>query len=301
MKEGILCVDKPAEHTSFDVIARLRGILKYKKLGHAGTLDPMVTGVLPVFIGRAAKAADLITDDSKCYHALIRLGVKTTTQDMTGEVVWSYNGSAPTAEQAKSTVFSFLGKSMQIPPMYSAVQKNGVRLYDLARQGIEVEREERTIEISAIENFTYNYPFISFDVHCSKGTYIRTLAHDIGEKLGCGGAIETLRRTVAISFTEEECYTLEEITEMVAQNRLDEVIREVDTVFADLPRVALSEKQARLFQNGFKLSCTRLSGVKEDKNHRVYDENGVFLGLAKPNFETDEFVLVKLFKIVNSQ
>lgn len=293
-----MCVDKPAEHTSFDVIARLRGILKYKKLGHAGTLDPMVTGVLPIFIGRAAKAADLITDDSKCYRAVVRLGVATTTQDMTGEVLQQHSGAEPTKAQAEAVLYSFVGKIMQVPPMYSAVQKNGVRLYDLARQGIEVEREAREIEIFAVENFEYNYPLMSFDVHCSKGTYIRTLAHDIGAKLGCGGAIETLRRTVAISLTESDCYTLEQITEMAVQNRIDDVVKDIDTVFADLPKVTLSDKQARLFQNGFKLSCSRLGAVNESINYRVYDDLGVFLGLAKPNFETDEFVLVKLFKIV---
>ena len=223
MRDGIICIDKPAEHTSFDVIARVRGILHMKKVGHAGTLDPMTTGVLPVFLGRATKACDILPVQDKRYRARFQLGVTTDTQDCTGTVL-ERREVRVSREELIAAIRSFEGEQMQLPPMYSAIQVGGRRLYDIAREGGTVERTPRPVTFYSIEILDLGEDWAEIDVHCSKGSYIRTLCHDIGEKLGCGAMLTQLRRTMAAGFTEADCLTLEQLTALAAEGRAEEAV-----------------------------------------------------------------------------
>ena len=218
MRDGIICIDKPAEHTSFDVIARVRGILHMeKKVGHAGTLDPMTTGVLPVFLGRATKACDILPVQDKRYRARFQLGVTTDTQDCTGTVL-ERREVRVSRKELIAAIRSFEGEQMQLPPMYSAIQVGGRRLYDIAREGGTVERTPRPVTFYSIE-ILIGEDWAEIDVHCSKGSYIRTLCHDIGEKLGCGAMLTQLRRTMAAGFTEADCLTLEQLTALAGRGQ----------------------------------------------------------------------------------
>ena len=212
---GIICIDKPAGFTSFDVIAKMRGILRTKKLGHSGTLDPMATGVLPVFAGSATKAVDMLSDHDKTYSAGFRLGYRSDTQDITGDMIPS-GQMIPDTEAVCRATASFVGDIMQIPPMYSAVSVNGKRLYQLAREGREIEREARPVTVYSSELTSYDFASGegTIDVCCSKGTYIRTLINDIGESLGCGGVLSSLRRIKACGFDITECVTLDKLQDM---------------------------------------------------------------------------------------
>lgn len=279
---GILCVNKPEGFTSFDVVAKLRGILRIKRLGHGGTLDPMATGVLPVFVGSATKACDIMPDNTKSYRAGFRLGVVTDTQDVTGEVL-SESDCAVSAEEILRVLPDFTGTIMQLPPMYSAVQVNGQRLYDLARKGVEVERTPREIEVSSLELVSYDAAQRTgvMDIACGKGTYIRTIINDIGEKLGCGGIMTSLVRTSSGGFTLDDCYTLEEIQKARDEERLEELILPIDRVFSGLPKLRLNEAQTRMYRNGVKLDLGRLRGIWQDKDtYSVYGNDGVFIGTA---------------------
>ena len=221
---GILCVNKPQDFTSFDVVAKLRGILQMKRLGHGGTLDPMATGVLPVFVGSATKACDIMPDNTKSYRAGFRLGAVSDTQDVWGEVR-ECSDMAVSREDIEAVIPDFTGKIMQLPPMYSAVQVNGQRLYDLARQGIEVERQAREIEVDSL--VLESYDSVSregvLSIACGKGTYIRTIISDIGEKLGCGGIMTSLVRTSSGGFFLDDCHSFEEIQCARDEGRLEEL------------------------------------------------------------------------------
>lgn len=279
---GILCIDKPQDFTSFDVVAKLRGILGMKRIGHAGTLDPMATGVLPVFVGTATKACDIMPDNSKSYRAGFLLGQTTDTQDITGKILTT--SDKPVSEDDINKVLpEFKGKILQIPPMYSAVQVNGQRLYDLARQGIEVERKPREIEVEKINLIDYDEKTRTgnITISCGKGTYIRTIIHDIGGKLGCGGIMTSLVRTSASGFTLDDCYTLEQVQTAKDENRLESLILPVERVFNTLPEVRLNEHQTRLYRNGVKLDLSRVNGIKTDFNlYSVYGFDGNFIGTA---------------------
>lgn len=292
--EGILLIDKPQGFTSFDVIAKLRGITKTKKIGHSGTLDPMATGVLPVFFGRAAKAAGILPRDDKRYLAQVRLGVVTDTQDLTGTVLETHPVGCSQEEILKAAA-SFTGEIMQVPPMYSALKIGGKKLCDLARQGVEVERPPRPVTIHAMEARLLGPDLLELDVHCSKGTYIRTLAADIGAKLGCGAALCALRRTMAAGYTLDGCVTMEECQGL--GQALQERLFPVETAFASLPRVELSEKQARLFQNGVRLDAQRLQ-IKAVGRVSVYGPQG-FLGTA--NVERVQLSMEKLFRLAGGE
>ena len=268
---GIICIDKPQGFTSFDVVAKLRGITKIRRIGHAGTLDPMATGVLPVFIGRATKACDMLPDSDKEYEAEFRLGVVTDTQDSTGEVLSSCE-AAVSSDEISRVVAGFLGEQEQIPPMYSAVKVDGKRLYDLARQGIEVERKPRKIVV-------YRIDLISFDeksqsgrlvISCSKGTYIRTICHDIGQKLGCGAIMTALRRTRAAGFSLDDCLTIEEAQRLSDPEVLAEEILPIDRVFAFMDRLDLGRKKAEAFLNGVKLDAEKLEYTGSDSDVAVF-------------------------------
>ena len=284
---GIICVNKPQSFTSFDVIAKLRGIMKIRRLGHGGTLDPMATGVLPVFVGTATKACDIMPDNTKSYRAGFKLGQVTDTQDITGEVLSS--SDMPVSRDALEAVIpDFVGDIMQLPPMYSAVQVNGQRLYDLARQGVEVERTPRQIHVDRLVLAEYDEESREgvLEIYCGKGTYIRTIINDIGEKLDCGGIMTSLVRTSSGGFTLEECFTMEEIQQAADENRLEELILPIERVFASLPKLKLNEVQTRMYKNGVKLDISRVHHIKPDTEiYSVYGFDGEFIGTAFADHE----------------
>lgn len=279
---GIICVNKPQDFTSFDVIAKLRGILRIKRLGHGGTLDPMATGVLPVFVGTATKACDIMPDNSKSYLASFRLGQTSDTQDITGEILSSSDMTVG-YDMLNDVLPCFKGKIMQLPPMYSAVQVNGQRLYDLARQGIEVERTPREIEISSLSLVDYDEEKREgvLEIGCSKGTYIRTIINDIGEKLGCGGIMTSLVRTSSGGFTLNDCFTFDEIQNARDEERLEELILPIERVFEKLPKIRLGEAQSRMYRNGVKLDLERVRDVRDEADtYAVYAHEVGFIGTA---------------------
>lgn len=279
---GILCVNKPQDFTSFDVVAKLRGILQMKRLGHGGTLDPMATGVLPVFVGNATKACDIMPDNNKSYRAGFRFGAVSDTQDIWGEVTERSDMSVE-REAIEAVIPEFTGKIMQLPPMYSAVQVGGKRLYDLARQGIEVERQAREIEVTALvlEEYDSNTREGVLSIACGKGTYIRTIISDIGERLGCGGIMTSLVRTSSGGFGLDDCFTLEEIQKAKDEDRLEKLILPIERVFEKLPKLRLGEAQTRMYRNGVKLDLSKLRGIREGEEcYGVYGFDGGFIGTA---------------------
>lgn len=289
MRDGIVLINKPAGFTSFDVIAKLRGILKTKRLGHAGTLDPMAVGVLPVFVGRATLACDLLPNHDKKYIASFRLGITTATQDSTGEITNECE-SHVTKAQVENALERFSGEIEQTPPMYSAIKVQGKRLYDLAREGIEVEVKSRKIVIYEIKLLEFDEKTQSgkIQVFCSKGTYIRTICHDLGKVLGVGGIMTDLCRTNAAGFELKECLSLDEIQSLCDKGEIDNVIIPIERVFESYPKITLTEKQTSLFLNGVKLSLPFEEGIL-----RVYSFDNVFLGLGF--FENDLLKIKKLF------
>lgn len=272
---GILCVDKPAGFTSFDVVAKLRGILHTRKIGHSGTLDPMATGVLPVFVGNATRAIDLMENHDKAYLAQIRLGLVTDTLDITGQVLERRDASTVTEEGFVEALSAFRGEILQVPPMYSALKVGGKKLYELARNGMEVERKPRPVCFYDL-HVTRRVETAVYEVYaaCSKGAYIRSLADDLGEKLGCGGVLEALRRVEACGFSLENCLTLPQIQQLADEGRLS--LLPVDRLFASWAEVTLTKEQERRFCNGAPLWSCR----PEAENCRVYGEDGLFLGLG---------------------
>lgn len=298
--EGILCIDKPKGFTSFDVVARLRKITRVKRIGHAGTLDPMATGVLPVFFGRAAKAIDLLPNHDKTYEAAFKLGIVTDTQDTTGKVL-SESGHNVTVSQLKEALRGFTGEQEQTPPMYSAVKVGGRRLYDIARSGGVIERKPRNINI-------YDIGMISSDeetgeytirVSCSRGTYIRTLCHDLGQKLGCGAAMSALRRTAACGFALPDCITLEDAEALAAEDKLIPRLLPVSSAFSHLPAFALDPSQAVRFRNGLELHLAQFGAVfKDGETLAVYDKTNRFLGLACADLSEEKLKIIKIFALL---
>lgn len=304
MKDGFLLIDKPAGFTSFDVIAKLRGILHQKKIGHGGTLDPNVTGVLPVFVGRATKAIDMLERQEKKYTATLRLGIETDTQDIWGKET-AKSEPVRDLQKIRQTIEGFKGEQLQLPPMYSAIKINGVRLYDLAREGVVLPRESRKINIFEI-NFlgkTENEDEYKFSVYCSKGTYVRTLCADIGSQLGCGAVMTSLLRTMALGFSLDKCVTLEQVEKAAQEGRADELIRDVQELFSNLPPIYLSEKQTKLYKNGVGLDPQRVSGVIYDtayviadwQKYSVFGADGRFIGVGQVEYPKREFRSVKMF------
>ncbi len=294
---GILCIDKPAGFTSFDVVAKLRGIAKTKKIGHGGTLDPMATGVLPLFLGNATKACDLVPNQDKRYTATFRLGMVTDTLDCTGKILEEHPVTA-TQTQVKEALYSFVGTVQQLPPMYSAVQVNGVRLYDLARQGKEVERTPREvtfyqIDLLGADTKTHTY---TVDVSCSKGTYIRSLCHDVGQILGCGAVLTQLQRTQAGDLTIGDCLTIDQVQQLALEGNLAQQLRPVETVFCHLPKLVLDQRLARLLLNGVRLGAHQLDWQEQQGNLAVYTQSGRFLGLVCMDQEDKQLRVVKLFE-----
>lgn len=277
--DGILNVLKPAGMTSFDVVGYLRSVLKIKKIGHTGTLDPAAVGVLPVCIGKATKAIEFLMDKDKVYRAELTLGISTDTQDNTGEIICTKDVDATPDEIAK-TIKSFCGKYRQLPPMYSAVKVNGRRLYELAREGLEAERKEREVEIHFIDILSIRNNRVIFDVGCSKGTYIRTLCSDIGERLGCGGHMSFLVRTKAGQFSLEDSLTLEDIAAFSIEKVLDKRVVGIDKVFEDMVEIVLKPAEEKRLVNGMSV---KVEGINEENKRyvRIYGEDNRFLALGE--------------------
>ena len=297
--DGIINVYKEPGFTSFDVVAKLRGILKQKKIGHTGTLDPMAEGVLMVCLGKGTKLVDMITSGTKEYEASMRLGLTTDTEDITGQVLTSsIIDPNITIDNIQGIINSFVGKYNQIPPMYSAIKKDGKKLYEYARSGIEIEREPRPVEIFSIDNISINLPDISFKVHCSKGTYIRSLCRDIGEKVGCGGTLTGLTRSEVHGFYLKDSLKLSQIQELNDQGKLLEYILPVDALLKQYTAYEINDKYNKYLYNGNKLmlhQLTKLDGNVDDTDIiRVYDKNE-FVALYEYNKIENNYKPYKMF------
>ena len=272
---GILLVDKEQDWTSNDVVAKLKGVLHERRIGHSGTLDPMATGLLVLFIGRATRAVEFAESHSKRYLAGLRLGLSTDTQDITGRVLKS--AKAPVSrEELLAVLEEFKGEISQIPPMYSAIKVKGQKLYDIARRGGEVERKPRQITISALELLGREGEDWQLDVRCSKGTYIRTLCHDIGERLGCGGCMSSLRRVQAGEFTVDHAHTIGQIQQAADQGRAESLLIPVDSLFREYPALTASAGAEQRLRCGNSVKCEDREGKV-----RVYSESGEFLLLGQ--------------------
>ena len=307
MINGVINIYKERGFTSHDVVAKLRGILKQKKIGHTGTLDPDAEGVLPVCLGKGTRLCDMLTDHSKVYEAVLLLGQSTDTQDVSGTVLQK----APvevSGEEVREAIMSFVGPYEQIPPMYSALKVNGQKLCDLARAGKEVERKARPVEIHEIQIEEMDLPRVRMTVSCSKGTYIRTLCHDIGEKLGCHGCMERLLRTRVGQFAIKDSLTLAQVEQFRDENRIPEIVLPVDQVFSDCPALTLTEAAAKLGYNGNPFTSTQAlteNGQTVEKSSeisldggkwfRVYDPEGVFIGVYAYDSRRYQFRPEKMF------
>jgi len=293
---GILNIYKEAGFTSHDVVAKLRGILKQKKIGHTGTLDPDAVGVLPVCLGSGTKLCEFLTDKTKEYVAVMQLGVRTDTQDMSGTVLETRTVDV-TMEEVERACQGFVGGYEQIPPMYSALKVDGKRLYELARAGRNVEVKARAVQILAIEVLDADLPYVTLRVVCGKGTYIRTLCQDIGEKLGCLAAMKQLTRTQSGNFRIEEAYTLSEIEALRDSGELEEKIVPVDEVFAELAAVRVQPLRRKLIDNGNPFSINECEPVSvsfsDGEQVRVYRDDGVFMGIYRQ--AGGRFLPVKMF------
>lgn len=308
MINGIINVYKEKGYTSHDVVAKLRGILKQKKIGHTGTLDPEAEGVLPVCLGRATRVCDMLTEKDKVYQAVLLLGQKTDTQDTTGTVLEEREVSC-TKEEVEEAVASFIGTYAQVPPMYSALKVNGKKLCDLARAGIEVERKPREVTIFSIDIEEINLPRVKMTVHCSKGTYIRTLCQDIGEKLGCGGCMEALLRTKVDRFELQDALKLSQIEERVCELRretdaeltaelLPEMVIRTDAVFDGYPKVTAIEGFEKMLYNGNAMQPEWLDGwnaALQNEKLRLYDVGGQFIGVYQYNNKYGDIRPIKIF------
>lgn len=303
MIHGIINVYKEKGYTSHDVVAKLRGIVGQKKIGHTGTLDPDAVGVLPVCLGRATKVCDLLTEKDKTYEAVLLLGVETDTQDTSGEVLRREETTTISEEQVRQAILSFVGEYDQIPPMYSALKVNGKKLYELAREGKTVERKARRVQIHNIRILEINLPRVRMEVECSKGTYIRTLCNDIGEMLGCGGCMEALTRTKVSCFELQESLTLEEIARKKTEGSLDEILIPIDAMFPQYPKIIVKKKWEKLAYNGNMLYAKSIhrnldeteKTIQDGVQVRLYNETGQFLAIYRYTASREEFSIVKMF------
>lgn len=300
MINGIVNIYKEAGFTSHDVVAKLRGIVKQKKIGHTGTLDPDAVGVLPVCFGNATKLCDMLTDKSKEYEACMLLGVTTDTQDMSGTIL-SQSPVEVNPKQVEEAIMSFIGEYDQIPPMYSAIKVNGKKLYELAREGKVIERKSRKVEIHSITIISMELPKVTFRVNCSKGTYIRTLCTDIGEKLGCGAAMSTLKRTRVGTFDIEQALTLKQVEELVSDDRFMEYVIPADKVFENYSSVNVKPQADKALANGNKLYMKQVKTDKPEGDFvdgemvRVYSSQKIFTGVYIYVKAEDIFKPYKMF------
>lgn len=290
MYDGVINVYKEPGYTSFDVVAKLRGILKQKKIGHTGTLDPDAEGVLVVCLGKATKLCEMLTDKDKRYVATLLLGKTTDTEDSSGKILTERKVSA-TEEQVRDAILSFVGEYDQIPPMYSAIKVNGKKLYELAREGIEIERKSRTVAIHSIEILSMTLPYVTFSVSCGKGTYIRSLCRDIGEKLGCGGIMDKLIRDsvsameTGMHFTKEDALTLDEIEKKVNNGQILDHILPIDALLPKFKKCQVTEEGTKKLLNGNLLKKRDFLGEipesEDGKGCLVYDSSGHFIAIYR--------------------
>ena len=300
MIHGVINIYKEKGYTSHDVVAKLRGILKQKKIGHTGTLDPAAEGVLPVCLGKGTKLCDMLTEKEKTYRAVLLLGKTTDTQDTTGEVLSEQEVSC-TEEEARKAVESFQGEYDQIPPMYSALKVNGKKLCDLARAGKTVERKARRVIIHEIVLESVELPRITMTVTCSKGTYIRTLCQDIGERLGCGGCMESLMRIRSGRFSIEESVRLSDVEKAMQEGCIEKLVLPVDQMFAAYPAVYVKGEFRRLIENGNAVTLDMLTGQSETAETlegsrvRLYDEDGCFFAVYAWKESRERLEPVKMF------
>lgn len=294
MYNGMINVYKEKGFTSHDVVAKLRGILHQKKIGHTGTLDPDAVGVLPVCLGKGTKLCDMLTDKDKTYVAVMHLGIKTDTLDMTGTVVEEKTVDVDEM-QVRSAIMSFVGEYDQIPPMYSALKVNGKKLYELAREGKEVERKARRIKIHDISIKNINFPLVEFEVSCSKGTYIRTLCDDIGEKLGCGACMQSLVRTKVSNFEICNALKLLDIEELVRMGNIEKYIVPVEAAFEDLEKAFVLTEYERLLYNGNPLKAESFSEKIKANRIAVYDTKNNFVGVYFYKEERKYYAPEKMF------
>lgn len=295
---GILCMNKPQDFTSFDVIGKLRGILHMKRLGHTGTLDPMATGVLPILVGTATKACDILPNQDKTYQATVVFGKATDTLDIWGKSLQDYPEQHVTEAALRAILPEFLGDITQLPPMYSAVSVNGKRLYELARKGETVERPTRTVHIDAItlDAFDETQQTATLTVSCGKGTYIRTLLSDMGQRLGGDAVMTALTRTAACGYPLQDCLTFEQVAAAMADGTLEEHLLPTDSLFSSYPKLRLNAAQERMFCNGVKLDLNRLRNLQPDQDiYTVYGATGTFLGTALADRTQQELRIGKRF------
>lgn len=295
---GIINIHKEKGFTSHDVVAKLRGILHQRKIGHTGTLDPEATGVLPVCIGNATKICDLLTDKDKTYETILKLGVVTDTQDLTGKILQEKEVEC-SQEEAKQAILSFWGDYEQIPPMYSALKVNGRKLYELAREGKIIDRKPRPVKIHeiVIRKIDWQKKEITMEVSCSKGTYIRTLCHDIGEKLGCGAAMKSLVRTKVSQFKIEDSLTLAQVEQLMQDGKVEEKIMAVDEYFLPLTAIYMKGESERLVYNGNSFQKKNIDTIIEGKGSwiRVYDSRKNFIGIYEWKEQDKLYKPVKMF------
>ena len=298
MIHGILNIYKEKGYTSHDVVAKLRGITGQRKIGHTGTLDPEAEGVLPVCLGRATKVCDLLTDRDKTYEAVLLLGIRTDTQDVTGTVTDRGDIQGITREMVEQAAHKYVGEYDQIPPMYSALKVNGKKLYELAREGKTIERKARRVRIYELEILEEALPRVRLRVRCSKGTYIRTLCDDIGADLGCYGCMEALLRTSVGPFALEEACRLEKVASAVKAGELGKMLCPIDRLFAEYPAVQVKKGWEKLAYNGNGLKRSMTDGDRETRDGacvRIYDVGGNFLALYRYHREAEEYTTVKMF------
>ncbi|MEF2806392.1 MAG: tRNA pseudouridine(55) synthase TruB [Massilistercora timonensis] len=298
MIHGILNIYKEKGYTSHDVVAKLRGITGQRKIGHTGTLDPEAEGVLPVCLGRATKVCDLLTDRDKTYEAVLLLGIRTDTQDVTGTVTDRGDIQGITREMVEQAAKKYVGEYDQIPPMYSALKVNGKKLYELAREGKTIERKARRVRIYELEILEEALPRVRLRVRCSKGTYIRTLCDDIGADLGCYGCMEALLRTSVGPFALEEACRLEDVEAAVKAGELGKMLCPIDRLFAEYPAVQVKKGWEKLAYNGNGLKRSMTDGDRETRDGacvRIYDAGGNFLALYRYHREAEEYTTVKMF------
>lgn len=307
---GIINIYKEAGYTSFDVVAKLRGILHEKKIGHTGTLDPDATGVLPVCIGNATKVCELLTDKDKEYETVLQLGLTTDTQDATGRILHDRSDllHTLTEDRVREVIMGFVGDYEQVPPMYSALKVGGRKLCDLAREGIEVERKARLVHIYDIDIVQMAIPFVTMRVHCSKGTYIRTLCDDIGKLLDVGGLMKSLVRTRVSCFNIGQALTLAQVEAHRDNGTLSEILLPVDGIFSEYPALHVAEEARKKLQNGNRLEISDLSlsdrsavqlskrdTIEEMQKFRVYDASGKFYGIYGLDAHRKDLKSIKMF------
>ena len=301
MINGILNINKEAGYTSHDVVAKLRGITKQKKMGHTGTLDPEAKGVLLICFGKATKVCELLTNKDKVYVTTLLLGKTSDTQDSTGKILSEHPTSHLTEEEVVNGIKGFIGESHQIPPMYSALKVNGKKLYELAREGKEIERQPRKITIEEMNILWMDLPRVRVEIKCSKGTYIRTLCHDIGQKLGCGGLMEELLRTRVGDYTLEDSITIDEFRECFLNDQVEDVLIRIEDVFEEYPKCILKKSGESLAYNGNPLPGKMMIGdaqFHDGEKMRLYDSSENFIGIYRwieGNNGQGRFKVEKLF------